>query len=100
MKMLLQKLVLRKDGQRLQEINIWIHQATVIVRTLKDRNTAKHMHILILHPIVSVIVEMKKAPEKRVGEANCTWEQAAAASKEKPFSIRQGQEFQYMIRQR
>lgn len=43
-------------------------------------------------------VEMKKAPEKRVGEANCTWEQAAAASKEKPFGIRQGQEFQYMIR--
>ena len=41
---------------------------------------------------------MKKAPEKRVGEANCTWEQAAAASKEKPFGIRQGQEFQYMIR--
>ncbi|MCB5599092.1 hypothetical protein, partial [Thomasclavelia ramosa] len=34
---------------------------------------------------------------KRVGEANCTWEQAAAASKEKPFGIRQGQEFQYMI---
>ena len=41
---------------------------------------------------------MKKAPEKRVGEANCTWEQAAATSKEKPFGIRQGQEFQYMIR--
>ncbi len=55
-KMPLQKPVLRKDGQRLQEINIWIHQATVIVRTLKDRNTAKHMHILILHPIVSVML--------------------------------------------
>ena len=56
MKMPLQKPVLRKDGQRLQEINIWIHQATVIVRTLKDRNTAKHMHILILPPIVSVML--------------------------------------------
>ena len=55
-KMPLQKPVLRKDGQRLQEINIWIHQATVIVRTLKDRNTVKHMHILILHPIVSAML--------------------------------------------
>ena len=42
-------------------------------------------------------VEMKKAPEKRVGEAGCTWEQAAAATKDQPFVIRQGKDFQYMI---
>ena len=42
-------------------------------------------------------VEMKKVPEKRVGEANCTWDKGSTASKEQPFVIRQGQEFQYMI---
>ncbi len=43
-------------------------------------------------------VEMKKAPEKRVGESGCTWDQASAATKDAPFMIRQGKEFQYMIR--
>lgn len=43
-------------------------------------------------------VEMKKAPGKRVGEAGCTWEEASAATKEQPFTIRQDKEFQYMIR--
>ena len=42
-------------------------------------------------------VEMKKAPEKRVGESNCSWEQASVATKDQPFTVRQGQEFQYMI---
>lgn len=43
-------------------------------------------------------VEMKKDPEKRVGPVDCTWEEAAAASKENPFPIREYDEFQYMIR--
>lgn len=42
-------------------------------------------------------VEMKKAPEKRVGEAGCTWDQAEAAGKEQPFTINDCEEFQYMI---
>ena len=40
---------------------------------------------------------MKKAPEKRVGKAGCTWDQAEAAGKEQPFTINDCEEFQYMI---
>lgn len=42
-------------------------------------------------------IEMKKAPEKRVGETDSTWEQAVEAAKDQPFTVRQGKEFQYMI---
>lgn len=42
-------------------------------------------------------IEMKKAPEKRVGETDSTWEQAVAATKDQPFAVRQGKEFQYLI---
>ena len=42
-------------------------------------------------------IEMKKAPEKRVGETGSTWEQAVAATKDQPFAVRQGKEFQYLI---
>ncbi len=42
-------------------------------------------------------VEMKKAPEKRVGAVDCTWEEAIAATKEQPFVIVDSEEFQYMI---
>lgn len=42
-------------------------------------------------------IEMKKAPEKRVGTAGCTWEEAAVAGKGQPFGIRDCEEFQYMI---
>ena len=40
---------------------------------------------------------MKKAPEKRVGEVGCTWDQATAAPKEQPFVMKTEKEFQYMI---
>lgn len=43
-------------------------------------------------------VEMKKAPEKRVGKTGCTWEEASEATKEQPFTVTQDEEFQYMIR--
>ena len=42
-------------------------------------------------------IEMKKAPEKRVGETDSTWEQAVAATKDQPFAVRHGKEFQYLI---
>ena len=42
-------------------------------------------------------IEMKKAPEKRVGEVGCTWDQATAAPKEQPFVMKTEKEFQYMI---
>lgn len=43
-------------------------------------------------------IEMKKAPEKRVGAVGCTWEEAVLASKEEPFEMKECEEFQYMIR--
>lgn len=42
-------------------------------------------------------IEMKKAPQKRVGEVDSTWEQASVAAKDQPFTAVQGEEFQYMI---
>ena len=42
-------------------------------------------------------IEMKNAPKKRVGETGSTWEQAVAATKDQPFAVRQGKEFQYLI---
>lgn len=42
-------------------------------------------------------IEMKKAPEKRVGSAGCTWEDAVAATQEAPFVMKECEEFQYMI---
>lgn len=42
-------------------------------------------------------VEMKKQPEKRVGETGCTWEEASTATKEQPFEMKECDEFQYMI---
>lgn len=42
-------------------------------------------------------IEMKKAPEKRVGTAGCSWEDAVAAEKGQPFGIKDCEEFQYMI---
>lgn len=87
----LPKPVLRKDGQRLQEINIWIHQATVIVRT-KGQKYCKAYAYFDFTSYCFGDVEMKKRL-RNVWEANCTWEQAAAASKEKPFGIRQDRNF-------
>lgn len=43
-------------------------------------------------------IEMKKAPEKRVGATGCTWEEAVLASEEEPFVMKECEEFQYMIR--
>ena len=43
-------------------------------------------------------IEMKKEPEKRVGQAGCTWEEAVSASREEPFIMKECDEFQYMIR--
>lgn len=42
-------------------------------------------------------IEMKKEPEKRVGPAGCTWEEASAAARDNPFPIQEYEEFQYMI---
>ncbi|MDY4694233.1 MAG: isopeptide-forming domain-containing fimbrial protein [Blautia sp.] len=42
-------------------------------------------------------IEMKKEPEKKVGESGCTWDQAVASEKENPFEIRGTEEFQYMV---
>lgn len=43
-------------------------------------------------------IEMKKEPEKRVGETGCSWEDAAVTSREQPFIMKECDEFQYMIR--
>lgn len=42
-------------------------------------------------------IEMKKDPEKRVGNAGCSWEEAAAAKKAEPFPIQGYEEFQYLV---
>lgn len=42
-------------------------------------------------------VEMKKQPEKRVGQAGCSWEEGIVTSEENPFPIYGFEEFQYMI---
>lgn len=42
-------------------------------------------------------VAMNKAPEKRVGDLGCTWEEGMASKKEAPFIINDFDEFQYMV---
>lgn len=42
-------------------------------------------------------VEMKKQPEKRVGEVGCSWEEGIVSTEENPFPIYGFEEFQYMI---
>lgn len=42
-------------------------------------------------------IEMNKAPEKRVGAAGCSWNEAVAAEKDTPFLIKDFDEFQYLV---
>lgn len=42
-------------------------------------------------------IEMKKAPEKRVGAVDCTWDEAVVSNQENPFMIKDNEEFQYMV---